>query len=376
MRLSAAKRVEGAWPRTSAQKGRTPDASSRYTLRMAPADATTPWHDPSWRVSSDNALQAGLRLQQAWWRQVRCGIAEAGVLHPPPKRGKPSRSHNPLVVSMLPATTGGFAPNLMWQAAIDAFETAKDALNTSAGIIYEDRLRRNLLSSQPLCFNLFGYLSHVDPNALLPWVRAYAPQATSVTRILLEYSPTVAELGVEPLGGSAFDAFVEYQLPSGSMGFVGVETKYHEDLAKGLKIPPERSHARSKYATETRHRAWLPGAENELIKDRKNLQFWYNQLLAQRTHDLSKDSAGRRRYAEFIEVVVACRHDESAKTVVRKVAGQLAEGHEGTLRFGTLDDVVGAVSGHAEWKRQFLERYTDFTPIQGYLKAGSPLASA
>src|SRR5687767_9544857 len=115
---------------------------------MPITDATAPWHDPAWRVSSDNPLQAGLRLQQAWWRQECRGIREAGVLHPPPKTGKPSRSHNPLVVSMLPETTNGFAPNLMRPEAIDAYRLAKDSLNAGAGIIYEDRLRRNLLSSQ------------------------------------------------------------------------------------------------------------------------------------------------------------------------------------------------------------------------------------
>lgn len=343
---------------------------------MSVVDAATPWHDPSWRVSSDNLLQAGLRLQQAWWRQARRGIREAGTLHPSPRPGEAPRSPNPLVVSMLPTTTVHFAPNLMWPAAIAAYEAAKVALKASAGIINEDRLRRNLLSSQPLCFNLFGHLSQVDPNALLPWVRVYAPQANSVSRILLEYSPTVAELGAAPLGGSAFDAFVEYTLPADSKGFIGIETKYHEDLAKGLKIPPEGSTVRDKYARETRLRAWLPGAENTLIKDRKNLQFWYNQLLAQRTHELAKDSTGERRYTEYTEVVVACRQDESAQAVVRTVASHLAEGHEGTLRYGSLDDVVDAVAGHEEWKRQFRERYTDFAPIQGYLTKGSPLALA
>ncbi|MFZ1528673.1 MAG: hypothetical protein WAT19_07980 [Ferruginibacter sp.] len=343
---------------------------------MAAADATLSWHDPSWRISSDNPLQAGLRLQQAWWRQARCRIREAGPLHPPPKPGKPERLHSPLVVSMLPEAHVGFAPNLMWPEAVGAYEAAKRALNAGAGIIYEDRLRRNLLSSQPLCFNLFGYLSEVDTNALLPWVRLYASQATSVSRILLEYSPSVAELGVAPLGGSAFDAFVEYTLPGDSKGFIGVETKYHEDLAKGLRIPREGSAARDKYTQETRRRPWLPDAESKLIAHRKNLQFWYNQLLAQRTFELVTDSSGRRTYAEFTEVVVACRQDQSAKAVVGTVAAQLASGHEGTLRFCALDDVLDTVSGHDDWKRDFRERYTDFTPIQKYVAANSPLSAA
>ena len=72
-------------------------------------------------------------------------------------------------------------------------------------------------------------------------------------------------------------------------------------------------------------------------------------------------------------MVVACRQDESAKAVVRAVADQLAEGHEGTLRFCAIDDVLDSVTGHDDWKREFRQRYTDFTPIQEHLAPGSPL---
>ncbi len=77
--------------------------------------------------------------------------------------------------------------------------------------------------------------------------------------------PSVAELGGAPLGGSAFDACVEYELPSESRGFIGIETKYHEDLAWGPElVPPEGSPARAKYARETQLRAWRAGAAWEL----------------------------------------------------------------------------------------------------------------
>jgi hypothetical protein len=338
---------------------------------MTTSPANIPWHDPAWRVGADNPLQAGLRLQQGWWRQVCREIPDAGRLYLPPKLAGP---RNPLVVSMLPETTVGFTPNLMWTAAVDAYEVARSKLISGAGIIEKDRLARNLLSSQPLCFNLFGYLSQVDPNALLPWVRAYAPRATSISRIWLEYAPTAEDLGGDPLGGSAFDAFVEYVLPDESRGFIGIETKYHENLAKGLNIPPEGSRTREKYAKATQlGGAWRVGAAAELVSHRKNLQFWYNQLLAQRTYDRVTDADGTRRYAEFTQVVVACRQDESDKAVVRAVADQLAEGHEGTLRFCAIDDVLDSVTGHDDWKREFRQRYTDFTPIQEHLAPGSPL---
>ncbi|HBX79566.1 MAG TPA: hypothetical protein DEH05_00355 [Propionibacteriaceae bacterium] len=84
---------------------------------MTASHANIRWHDPAWRVGSDNPLQAGLRLQQGWWRQVCREIPDAGRLHLPPK---PAGPRNPLVVSMLPETTVGFTPNLMWPAAVKA----------------------------------------------------------------------------------------------------------------------------------------------------------------------------------------------------------------------------------------------------------------
>ena len=44
------------------------------------------------------------------------------------------------------------------------------------GLVSEDRLRRSLLSSQPMCFNLFGHFQGADAaGLLLPWVRWIRP---------------------------------------------------------------------------------------------------------------------------------------------------------------------------------------------------------
>src|SRR3954451_21145381 len=90
--------------------------------------------------------QAQLRRQQAWWREKRLGLP-AG----------PRVGHSRLVSSMLPDDVN-LSTNLMWPEAVDAAEKALIALATEnrPGLIHEERLRRNLLSSQPLCFNLFG----------------------------------------------------------------------------------------------------------------------------------------------------------------------------------------------------------------------------
>ena len=93
-----------------------------------------------------------------------------------------------------------------------------------------DRLWRNLLSSQPLCMNLFGPLSenHNDPRASLALSRVW-PDISTVTGIRYEWSPGRRDprfLG----NGTAFDVYIEYNATDGSPRFLGVEVKYHEDL--------------------------------------------------------------------------------------------------------------------------------------------------
>jgi hypothetical protein len=345
---------------------------------MATMDPRTVWHDPSWRVRGDNLLQAGLRLQQGWWRQNRAGvdgkgIAEAGPHHPTGSPMAQMGRRNPLVVSTLPELCADFGTNLMWPEAVEALRQAKSRLGVSGGILAEDRLRRNLLSSQPLCFNLFGYLGQLpDRSALLPWVRVYAPEASGIERIQLEYAPSAAELGGQPLGRSAFDAFIEYRLPGGRLGFIGVETKYHEDLSKGLALPKPGA-TPTKYEQATLNGCWVPGAADALMGDRKNLQFWYNQLLAQRTYGLV---GGGKTYCQYSQVVVATQVDSSARAVVATIRGQLDPDHQDTLWFCSLEDVIANVDGQEHWKARMTERYTDFTPIQKHLGPHSPLKAS
>ena len=80
---------------------------------------------------------------------------------------------------------------------------------SGGGLVKEDRLRRFLLSSQPMCFNLFGqFQDEQRREALLPWVRRVRPGAVRVTQVEIEWAPPAED---HFRGGSAFDAFVEYE---------------------------------------------------------------------------------------------------------------------------------------------------------------------
>lgn len=248
-----------------------------------------------------------------------------------------------LVSSMLPADAD-LSDNLTTAAAVAAAERSIHdlAIERRPGLIQADRLRRNLLSSQPLCFNLFGHLSS-DPSALVGWVRSFQNDVESVDDVRLEWAPPTGNTG-----GSAFDAFVTYTRSDGARGFLGIECKYAENLAKAQSKP-----AHEKFKVETANGPWHTGAETRLDRPRLR-QFWYNQLLTQRV-------ASTADFAGGIGVVVACHDDASAREVVESIRAELDD--PATLRFSSINDVVNAVTGHETWRQKFAERYLTYDRI-------------
>lgn len=300
------------------------------------------WNDPCWREKSDNRWRAGLRLQQAWWRQKQLEL--------PP--GPRSRGDDRLVVSMLPADVG-FDPNLMTAAAVASAESAIDELRSrrAPGIISEDRLKRNLLSSQPLCFNVFGHLS-ATPDALTAWARTLTPQVERVTDVRLEWAPASGALG-----GSAFDAFVELELKGGDRGFLGVECKYAENLAEAQREP-----AREIYVERTRQSGWKDGAA-EVLNRNGLRQLWYNQLLTQTV-------AANDGYSLGMGIVMACSADTKAREATDLVKAQLSD--DDALVFSPFEDLVRSVKGHDAWRARVWQRYFDFSPIREHLPTADP----
>jgi hypothetical protein len=97
------------------------------------------------------------------------------------------------------------------------------------GVFDPVRLRRNMLSSQALCFNASGFLrNHFDPlggllGDLLPL------EIEAIERVECEWAPPAPEhLGDR----TAFDAYIEYRDERGRRCFLGVETKYTEPFSQ------------------------------------------------------------------------------------------------------------------------------------------------
>jgi hypothetical protein len=101
-------------------------------------------------------------------------------------------------------------------------------LRGQGGIVEPKRLFHNLLSSQPLCFNLFGMLKWYPKELALGLSKLLDHDVDEIVDLRIEYAPRVSGYR----SGSAFDCYIEYRTGEDEHGFLGIETKYSEDLRR------------------------------------------------------------------------------------------------------------------------------------------------
>jgi hypothetical protein len=146
-------------------------------------------------------------------------------------------------------------------------------------MIEEPRIWNNLLSSQPLCFNLFGEL-HYDLKLATSYFKELFPKRVeTVISIKFEYS---AVRGISEYTGdhSAFDVFVEYT-NAGKNGFIGIEVKYAESLTEETKEKASetfRNHEKE-YSRLTTSKTFNRNSI-EFLKEIPLSQIWRDHLLS------------------------------------------------------------------------------------------------
>ncbi len=290
------------------------------------------WNDPSLEVPSDTAWRAQHRWLQSWYRET--------VLRTPPgaDRGGTTRAN------MLPADAVAENPGLNFlNEGIAAYARKR---RPSDG-----RLQRNLLSSMPLCFNLFGALRRHPTAAARRLGSVLDLDIKGILEIEVEWAPDPdAHLG----DLTAFDAFVRYRTGGGRRAFLGVETKYTEPFSPG-RYTSER------YDALTRHPAsgFKPGAERRLVGSATN-QLWRNVLLAHSLRSTDEFDEGR-------VVVLSCRGDVGAERAIAGLSAELRD-PPALLRSTTYEELVAAFDSEPElssWAADFRRRYLDLTPVNG-----------
>ena len=288
-------------------------------------------------IESDTARTRQFRDLQSRWRQTVLGLP-AGL----------DRSGR-AVGSLLPADA---PPGAQWltRPIADYVESRLPGAREEKGAIEEDRLLRNLLSSQPLCFNLFGQLDAFKPTAARVLSRVLALPIYRVDAVLVEHAPPAAK---ERLADrSAFDAYLRASGPAGPL-FLAVETKYTEPFSR-------REYASEKYEALTDDAGgwFLPASSPELRQAATN-QLWRTLMLAQATEQFVPGAG------DGVVVVMSVAGDAHAEAAVDGVRPCLRESDR-RLRHVTYESFVQAAVVEPDlhqWGALFRARYLDVAPF-------------
>jgi hypothetical protein len=305
------------------------------------------WSDPRLSVASDSRRTARYRLLQSWYREQ--------VLTSRYGEYRVSTGTRPLG-SLLHLDDVVERPGLNFltrNAARYALERA-DIVTASGGTLDKARLARNMLSSLPMCFSIFGELRS-RPDRGLDVVRAFLdPHAIAVEVMECAWRPAVDVLGDR----SGFDAAVVTLRADGSRHLVGVDVKYTESFNRTI-------YNSDSYRQAHEYSGWFhPGTTRPLLGPATN-QLWRTSLLA------AACVQGRVMGVTSASVAVMCLAEDT--DAARGLAGLSAALREPRdhCRIVSLEALVAGMReglGPSEpWADAFATRYLDPPAIHAEL---------
>lgn len=324
-------------------------------------------HDVS--IRSDSGVQAKLRLLQALWRE-REGL---------PIGGRELEGQGPVPLGSrvdddeIRRLGLNFLTPTIRQQVLEALASDACAGVAQGGrLLAERRLWSDLLSSQPLAFNLFGELAADLEVATAVGRRLWGPQIEAVTSICFEWSPGRRDPRYLD-DDSAFDVFIAYETGSGRDGFVGIDVKYHENMRARTAKGTDWYEENPRYAEVAAASGAFGDPALEAVADpaRRGApsslggtpmqQLWFDHLLA-----LSMTQA-EERWAEGRFVLLHPAANARAHHAAESY--QTAVADPGSFGALTLESVVTTVAEctDADWVDAFRRRYLDLTPVEALL---------
>src|SRR4051794_33664800 len=292
----------------------------------------------------DTRFRACARLLQALWREQHQLPIGTHTAPDGTRRKRGSR------LSPASARTGA---NFL-SPAVAALTRREVAYREIGALIREERLWTNLLSSEPLTFNLFGPL-RLDLALASRVLRLLCPdlKRAAVRAVWFEHSPG---RGASRYIGdyTAYDVLLGYDTPQGRTGFVAVEVKYAEacqEPAPELKARYDQIAPASGLFVEPRAPAL-----------RRNP---YQQFFRQ--HCLAHTMVQHGLYDEGRLMVIAPALNHLVQTAVSSYRAHLAEPTPQQVGFVglTLEAVVTALgrAGAPDYARALYFRYLDWWAV-------------
>ena len=243
-----------------------------------------------------------------------------------------------------------------------AFKHAKDRVENKKKYetIEKDRLFNNLLSSQPMAFNLFCPLMQMfeeSTEKATKVIKAALPDypIQEVTKIALEFIPgKYKELTGDK---SAMDAIIRFVDTNGKDGFIAVETKYSENLGKnaaykkdgkGKKIPRAQS-----IDVIRKLRCFTTDVEADIIKGNIPLtQIYRNFLLS--------EAYGFYNELQSYSIILASKKHPTTQKELESLTNVLRDEYKNKIKEIKLEDFVNAlINNCSEEYRVVFERFND-----------------
>lgn len=284
------------------------------------------------------------RTLQSWYRHH--------VLRTPPGEHAPGK---PLGSRLTPEAARNGLNFIHPEIASYAWHRA-NVVKAEGGTIKFDRLEQDMLSSMPLCFNLFGHLRLHKRTAADVFQRLLGLKMDEVEDIEVEFAPHPP---AEYLNDrSAFDAYVKFS-SSGKSGFIAVETKYTDKFSRDV-YPDLTKPRKDRYSEfSTRPQGFRSDSIEPFLKPEVN-QVWRNALLAiahQMRDGFDPDLVKT--------VVLSCADDKEAHTGVQLLTHELP-GRADFVRHVSYEELIEEFVEYESteyWAREFQRRYLDLSAI-------------
>jgi hypothetical protein len=300
-------------------------------------------------VPTDARFRSAARLLQCLWREDH-DLPIGSYVNGDGKRTR--------LGSRITSIAGRTGANFL-SPAIAVLVRRECVFRELGALIEVDRLRDNLLSSMPLCFNLFAPLK-LDLLLATRFVAELFPGfMDSVTAIRFEHSPGRGDPRYTA-DYSAFDLSIYGKTATGKRAFAAFEVKYSET---GTEPAPERFSSRHAVISEAA--GLLKEPEDPTLFLSPTQQLWREHNLAQSILDNDRADVG-------IFVLLAPGLNHLAQQMGQIYASKLAPTEDGRVPFVSisLERVIEALAmiGLVEHAQALHRRYLDFWQIDGELE--------
>ena len=245
-----------------------------------------------------------------------------------------------------------------------AFNYAKDRVTNrhKYETIESDRLFNNLLSSQPMAFNLFCPLKQMlvmCPEVASKVIRAALPDYPihKVTEVDLEFIPEKYEK--LPGDKSAMDAIIRFEDEEGKDGFIAIETKYSENLGTNVASRREKSIECIKQL-----KCFSPDVEQSIIAGNTALTQIYRNFLLSEMYGFYE---GIQSYS----IILAPNEHPTTNNELDSLTNVLRDEYKNKIKKIDLENFVNTIINNSpnEYRAvfvRFYDRYLNYDKLKDF----------